>query len=314
MPLKPIPGRESLVIKKEFKERYSELLQEKYPDFMEHSTSFIRRSIRVNTLKITVKELRRRLSQDWQLEQIPWCREGFWITGSRLDIGNLPEHILGYIYVQESASMIPPLALSPRPHQTVLDMCAAPGSKTTQMAAMMANKGAIIANDINADRIKALGLNLNRAGVANTVITHMEGRNMRIQTFDKILLDAPCSATGTIRRNLHVLQQYNYALVKRLAAMQKGLIKKAYSLLNQGGTLVYSTCSMEPEENEGAVDHLLKNEEGAKLQKISLAVKSSETIAQFDGDEYDKNIGKCLRIWPQDNDTEGFFIAKIMKS
>lgn len=311
--LKPIPGREQLSIKDEFVSRYRALLGKDFDEFMRYSTSFIRRSIRVNTLKIPVAGLKKRLELEWELEQVPWCREGFWIRGKRLDIGNLVEHLLGYFYVQEAASMIPPLALNPEPGEVVLDMCAAPGSKTTQIAAMMQNKGVLIANDISGDRIKALGLNLNRAGVSNAIITHSAGRSFQQAGFDRILVDAPCSATGTVRRNFKVLQQYSYGMVRRLASMQRGLIGNAYSLLKPGGVLVYSTCSMEPEENEGVVDYLLKKEESAKIEEFELKIRRAEPILNFDGFEYGAGIRDCLRIWPQDNDTEGFFVARIIK-
>ncbi len=314
MSLKQIPGRENLSIKEEFSKRYKNLLKGEYDEFLNYSTSFIRRSIRVNTIKIKVKSLVERLKNEWKLEAIPWCKEGFWIEGKRLDVGNLPEHLLGYFYVQEAASMIPPLALQPKPGETVLDMCAAPGSKTTQIAAMMDNKGVVIANDISGDRIKALGLNLNRAGISNTIITHTEGRALKKISFDRILVDAPCSATGTIRRNLKVLQMYNYTTVKRLSSMQKGLLSTAYSLLKEGGVLVYSTCTMEPEEDEGVIDYLIEKEKGAKVEKIELPVKTSPTIQSFDGKDYTDETKKCLRIWPQDNNTEGFFVAKIKKT
>ncbi len=311
--LTPIPGREQLTVKEDFTNRYKELLGERYDEFMEHSTSFIRRSIRANTLKISAAELLKRLQEEWKLEQIPWCKEGFWIKGQRLDIGNLPEHVLGYMYVQEAASMIPPIALSPEPGETVLDMCAAPGSKTTQMAAMMRNEGIIVANEISGKRIKALGINLNRSGVTNSIITHTEGRALEKIRFDRILVDSPCSATGTIRKNLKVLQMYNYGMVKRLAGIQKGLLMKAYSLLKEGGTLVYSTCTMEPEENEEVIDYLLQKETGAKLEKTGINAKSSEPITEFNGKTYSSETGKCLRLWPQDNNTEGFFVARVRK-
>ncbi len=311
--LRTIPGIEKLQIKEDFEKRYRGILQNKYEEFMKYSTSFIDRSIRANTLKITVIELKKRLQEEWKLTQIPWCKEGFWIKGQRLDIGNLPEHILGYFYVQEAASMIPPLVLAPEPGETVLDLCAAPGSKTTQMAAMMENKGILIANDISGERIKALGLNLNRAGVSNAIITHSEGRMQKSIPIDRVLVDAPCSATGTIRRNFKVLQQYNYGMVKRLSSMQKGLIGTAFNLLSKGGTLVYSTCSMEPEENEGVIDYLLEKQPTAKLQEIELKIKRSEAITEFEGKTFNSEVKKCLRLWPQDNNTEGFFIAKIRK-
>jgi NOL1/NOP2/sun family putative RNA methylase len=315
MQLKQIPGSEKIIFKQKFIDRYSKLTN--WELFKKYSLSFLRKSVRVNTLKISVAELRKRMPKDWVFEQVPWCSEGFWIEHKkgRLDIGNTIEHCLGYIYVQESASMIPPIILEPKPGERILDVAASPGSKTTQISQMMRNEGAIFANDITGDRLAALGINLQRVGAKNCAITQMRGEqfgNTGIE-FDKILLDAPCSGTGTIRKSLKTIEMWNPDMVRRLSNTQKALIASAFKALRSGGTLVYSTCSNEPEENEGVIDWLLGKFTNAKLQEISLDIKRSPTILEFEGKSYNPEIGKCLRIWPQDNDTEGFFVAKILK-
>ncbi len=312
--LTPIPGTENIEFKQAFVERYSKLAD--WGEFKKYSLSFLRRSIRVNTLKISVDELKKRLGKEWKLKQIPWCKEGFWIEhkkGERRDIGNTLEHSLGYIYVQEAASMLPPLILKPKPGEIVLDMCAAPGSKATQIAALMKNRGVLIANDIKGDRIAALGINIQRMGITNTIITQMSGDWFKEIEFDKILVDAPCSGTGTIRKSLKTLQIWNPNMIKRLAGLQRKLIDSAFNCLKKEGNLVYSTCSLEPEENEGVVNFLLNKYENAKLIDIKLNIKKSPAILEFEDKRYNKEIKKCLRIWPQDNDTEGFFVAKIKK-
>jgi len=219
--------------------------------------------------------------------------------------------------VQESASMIPPIILNPKPGELILDMCAAPGSKATQIAQYMQNKGIIIANDYKYIRLQPLSVNIQRTGISNTIITLMEGRffkNCNIR-FDKILVDAPCSGTGTIRKSLKTLKIWNPNMVRRLAAQQRQLIDTAFSILKKGGILVYSTCTLEPEENEGIIDFLLKKYENAKLKEIKIeGLKKSKPILEFENNRYNKEIKKCLRIWPQDNDTEGFFVAKIQKT
>jgi NOL1/NOP2/sun family putative RNA methylase len=311
-----IPGSEKLHLKEQFVHRYQQLLGKRYDEFLSYSLSFLRRSIRVNTIKITVAELRSRLEEEWRLRRIPWCSEGLWIEGKRLDIGNLPEHVLGYFQVQEAASMIPPLALAPQHDEIVLDMCASPGSKTTQIAAMMKNKGLLIANDISGERMKPLGINLQKAGVTNTVITMSKGHRFADTkiSFDKILVDAPCSGTGTIRKSLKTLQIWNPYMIRRLAGTQKILLDSAFQILKSNGSLVYSTCSLEPEENEAVVDWLLNKYDTADIEKIKMQIKSSPPILEFNNSSYSSEIKNCLRIWPQDNDTEGFFVAKIMKA
>ncbi|MFT4297653.1 MAG: NOL1/NOP2/sun family putative RNA methylase [Candidatus Woesearchaeota archaeon] len=314
--IEPFPNKDSIIFKDKFIERYSALTD--FEEFKKYSLSFPRKAIRVNTLKIKVDELKKRLEKDWQLDQVPWCKQGFWIKNiksGRRDIGNLVEHSLGYIYVQEASSMIPPVVLNPKPGEIVLDMCAAPGSKTTQIIAMMENKGLVFANDIEGIRLAPLGINLQRIGATNTILTLMHGQGY-IKSgilFDKILVDAPCSGTGTISKSPGTLKMWNPAMIKRIAATQKKLIETAYKVLKLGGIMVYSTCSNEPEENEGVVSWLLENYVDAELLSISLNIISSEPITEFQDKKYHKDISKCLRIWPQDNNTEGFFIAKILK-
>ena len=313
-----IPNSEQIEFKEKFIERYENLTD--FEEFKKYSLSFLRRSIRVNTIKIPIDELKKRLEKNWNLEQIPWCKEGFYIEHikkERRDIGNLIEHSLGYFYTQEAASMIPPLVLEPKESDVVLDIAASPGSKTTQIAAMMNNKGVLIANDYQIPRIKPLSLNIQRCGITNCIITLMQGQwfyNSNIK-FDKILVDAPCSGTGTIRKSLKTLRIWNPNMVKRLSITQKQLIETAFNILKQNGTLVYSTCSLEPEENEAVVDFLINKYDNAQLEEIKINnLKRSEPILEFDNNKYNENIKNCLRIWPQDNDTEGFFVAKIKKS
>jgi len=303
--------------KPKFIERYSKLTD--WERFKECSLSFLRRSIRVNTLKISTEKLKIRLEKNWVLEQIPWCEEGFWIEHAkkeRRDIGNLIEHSLGYFYIQEAASMMPPLVLEPKPNDVVLDIAASPGSKTTQIAQYMQNNGILIANDYTIERMKPLSINLQRCGISNCIITLMEGQWFKKSgiEFDRILVDAPCSGTGTIRKSLKTIGIWNPDMVKRLSITQKQLIETGFNLLKQDGTLVYSTCSLEPEENEGVVDFLLKKFENAQLQEIKMKIKRSSPIISFENKNYNNEIKKCLRIWPQDNDTEGFFVAKIKKN
>lgn len=312
---KPFPDAEKYVFKEKFIERYSKLTD--WEEFKTCCLSFLRKSIRVNTLKISVNECVERLQKDWNLEPVLWCKEGFFIEhkGTRLDVGNTIEHALGYYYVQEAASMIPPVALNPQPGDVVLDMAAAPGSKTSQIAQYMQNKGVLIANDVKGDRLAALGLNLQRLGIHNTIVTLMQGQqfaNTGIQ-FDKVLLDAPCSGVGTIRKSPKTIMMWNPESIKRLVNLQKRLIMTAWKALKPGGTLVYSTCSLEPEENEGVVSHLLENVDDAQMQEIDIPITPGNPILEFEGKKYNEGVRCCLRLWPQDNDTEGFFVAKIVK-
>lgn len=345
--LEQIPTTENIQFKQAFVERYSQLTD--WEAFKKYSLSFLRRSIRINTLQGTVKEVKKSIEdKGWKLDPIPWCKGGFWIEGPtvellkshstnprpptprsvqgettliegenvkrRRDVGNLLEHHIGKIYVQEAASMIPPLVLQPKPGDLVLDLCAAPGSKTTQMAAMMRNKGLIVANDYKGSRLQSLGINLQRSGLTNVLVTLMHGKRFHKFEFDKILVDAPCSGTGTIRKSLKTITIWNAGMITKLARQQKALLENAFNNLKDDGELVYSTCSVEPEENEGVVSWLLEKYANAKVVPVKLpGLQTSKPIMEFGKEKYNPQVKHTLRIWPQDNDTEGFFVAKIIK-
>lgn len=334
-----ILSADKVEIKPYFEERYRQILGDRYDKFMEYSFSYIRKCIRVNTLKISVNELQQRLEdKGWVLQAIPWCPEGFFVQGhkelDRFDIGNLPEHTLGYFYVQESASMLPPVVLFSDvkgndaeffKNYKVLDMCAAPGSKTTQLAQYMKNEGVLIANDVDISRLRPLSMNLQRIGVKNMLVTlnafQLSKNNTKVknpfgedeQVFDRILVDAPCSGTGTIRRSFKALSMYSRSLVNRLVHTQRSLITHAFNMLKPGGVMVYSTCTQEPAENEAIVSWLLDNNEDAEVLPIELDIVRSPAITSFEGLEIRPETKDCLRIYPQDNDTEGFFVCKIRK-
>ena len=299
-------------LKTEFIERYKKLTN--FGEYEKYLNIFLRKAIRVNTLKIDINRIKKDLDY-LELKQIPWCKEGFWIESEKRDFGNLNEHKLGYIVFQESASMIPSVVLNPEKNDVVLDMSASPGAKTTHLAQIMKNKGIIVANEKHYDRIIALISNLKRCGVLNVVVTLMDGRQIQ-HKFDKILLDAPCSSSGTIRgltkNSEFIARSWNLERIKSTAGLQKKLILNAYNLLNKKGVLVYSICSLEPEEGEEVIQFLLDNTD-AKTEKIDLKIKSGVNL-EFNGKKYSDEIKKCIKLWPQYHDTEGFFIAKIKKN
>ncbi|MBT4447024.1 RsmB/NOP family class I SAM-dependent RNA methyltransferase [archaeon] len=309
-----MPIADTIVFKPKFIERYSKLTD--WDEFKKYCLAFLPRSIRVNTLKANVADVKKSIeAKGWILEAIPWCDTGFWIHHpDRRDTGNLLEHKLGYIYIQESVSMLPPLFLDPKPGEMVLDMCAAPGSKTSQIATMMKNEGLLLANDYRGQRIQSLGINLQRMGVTNCVVTLMNGEKFSGLTCDKILVDAPCSGTGTIRKSLKTIRIWNPKMLRKISNQQKKLLMTAWKNVVPGGVVVYSTCSLEPEENEAVVTWLLENVDDAELEEVKLpGLKVGKAVKEFEGAVYHKDIDKVCRVWPQDNNTEGFFVAKFRK-
>ncbi len=233
------------------------------------------------------------------------------------EIGNTMEHFMGYIYIQELTSMIPAIILSEHldENKAVLDCSAAPGSKTTQLAALMGNNGTIIANDINYLRIKSLKFNIEKMGVLNTIVTNQDFRFFPTgQKFDCVLLDSPCTSEGTMRKDWNALSHWSEQKIFGMSRLQKQLILKGFDSLKEGGVMVYSTCTFAPEENEEVVQYLLDNRKEVKIEKISLkGFKLSPGILNWDRKEFSKEIEKTVRIWPHHNNTGGFFVARIRK-
>lgn len=269
-------------------------------------------SLRVNTLKITAKSLIARLnSKKIVLEKIPFVRDGFYIKKSPFSLGASVEFLMGYYYLQEAAAQIPVEVLNPNENDIVLDACASPGGKTTQLAQWMNNKGLIVSFEKNNLRIPALKSNLERIGVSNAIVYNTDVVKVRTFgiAFDKILLDAPCA--GNFISDPDWLQKRKLKDVENVSALQKILLDACVKVLKKDGILVYSTCSLEPEENEMIVDWALKNLP-VKLEETGLKI-GSPGLTTFFGKKLNKEIVKCKRFWPSKTKTQGFFIAKMVK-
>lgn len=304
----------SSLIPDSFKQRYCQLVDE--PEvFLSTLMEYAPRSFRVNRLKASVDEVRSRFEQyGLAITQMSWYEDAF--LSENPDIGATLEHFLGDIYLQELVSMLPPVVLKDELEHAkfVLDGCAAPGSKTTQMAAIMKNKGTIIANDLSYSRIRALKFNLEKTGTLNTIITNRDLTSFPNLQFDVVLLDAPCSAEGTIRKNFEVFSTWNKRTIENQSRIQKVMITKAFDLLAPGGKMVYSTCTFAPEENELVIDWLLQNRPEAKLEPITLdGFKLSPALEEWEGVQFDSRVQNAVRVWPHHNNTGGFFLVKVTK-
>jgi NOL1/NOP2/sun family putative RNA methylase len=297
-----------LLPNKEDFEKFSEIIHVEPKDF-----------IRCNTLKITPQDLLVKLRKKWEMSQpFPEHPEIMHIDTELGpgQLGNAIEHVLGYYYVQEITSMMPVLALDPKPGDLVLDLCASPGSKTSQMAAKMENQGTIIANDLKIGRIKILSSTLQRTGVTNTISTRGDAIGLCAKfakkgwKFDKILLDAPCSGEGTLRSSSKTFKMWNLKVVKSLSRQQKKFIAFAFKCLKKDGSIVYSTCTHSPEENESIVSFAKENFP-VRVEQVKLPMKCRPGVTSWGGEDYTKDAEKCCRIYPQDNDSEGFFVSKL---
>lgn len=305
-----------------FEERMHALLPDKkdFEKFSEIIHTQPRNFIRCNTLKISPDELISKLEKKWKVEQ-PFKNhpEIILINQDLLpgELGNSLEHFLGYYYVQEISSMMSAIALDPQQGELILDLCASPGSKTTQIAAKMQNTGTIIANDFKIQRIKILSSNLEKCGVTNTIVTRMDAITLCTKLtksdikFDRILLDVPCSGEGILRSSPKTFIMWNEKVVHNLSRQQKKFIANAIKLLKKGGTLVYSTCTHAPEENESVINFALQNFP-IQIELVHLPLKCRQGIKKWENEEYNSEIQKTCRIYPQDNDSEGFFVAKLI--
>ncbi len=309
----PLPGRGGFAFPPAFVERYRQLGD--IDALLDSMRRPLRRTARVNTLKATTAQVLQLLA-DIAPEVLPWYADGL-VLGDGVAVGRRLEHFLGLIYVQEAASMVPPLVLAPEPGDTVLDISAAPGSKTTQMAALMQNTGLIVANDSSPVRVRGLVGNIDRAGCLNVAVTRLDGIRLAqplAGRCDRVLVDAPCSAEGTIRKSAQALEQWSLEAIPRFATIQRGLLQAGYRCLAPGGRLVYSTCTLAPEENEGAVSWLLAREPGAEVLDWDLpGLVTHAGLTEWQGERYADAVERTRRILPQDNDTEAFFVALIRK-
>lgn len=273
----------------------------------------LRRSIRVNTLKISSDDFKTLMQpKGWTFDPIPWCQDGFWISYDEEEqLGNALEHIQGLFYIQEASSMLPPTALfTPSAEwQCVLDLASAPGSKTTQIAALMHNRGLLVANEYSASRVKVLHANVLRMGASHCALTHFDGRvfgEYLYESFDAVLIDAPCGGEGTVRKDVDALKHWSLDDVLAISETQKALIESAFLALKPGGTLVYSTCTLNRLENQGVCEYL--------KQQYPDAVQFDSLSDLFEGAERATTPEGFLHVWPQIFDSEGFFVAKLTKT
>ncbi len=292
-----------------FLERYRQLGQNIIPEKIN-----IMQSMRINTLKIKPEILLNRMKKEnVVLTRVPFLDFGYSVRSSNFSVGAAPEHLFGYYYVQETAAQIPVQILAPKRDEIILDMSAAPGGKTTQMAQYMGNEGVIIALDVNNMRLFSLRNNIERMGVKNTIIFQKDAKfvsDLGVK-FDKILLDAPCSGNFVV--DSEWFEKRNLDDIKNSAKTQKQLFAAAVEVLKDGGELIYSTCSLEPEEDEMVADWALSKFPELKLEKIILPI-GDEGLTEPFGIKLNKSIKNTRRFWPNKTNTQGFFIAKFRKA
>ena len=272
-----------------FLDDMKELLMDEYDDFIKSYDEPKTTGLRINTLKINKEEL---LNLNlYNLTPIPWADEGFYYDEEVDRPGKSPLHESGAYYLQEPSAMSVVPHLDIKEGDKVLDMCAAPGGKSTYILSKLNDTGLLVSNEINPTRIRALGENLERVGARNCIITNTDSNNLRklfTGYFDKVVIDAPCSGQGMFRKDEVAITDWSYAKVLECQSIQKEIIRDGYDMLKNGGILVYSTCTFAKEENEDVINEFISEYENAKLIEMQ-------------------------RIWPHKVSGEGHFVAKIQK-
>jgi NOL1/NOP2/sun family putative RNA methylase len=268
----------------------------------------------------------RAISSDALLDLMPWPASSITPLSWRSDAfrvpedwkpGKEPEYLAGFYHLQEEVSMIPPLLLDPQPGERILDLCAAPGNKTMQIALAMQNQGTVVGHDWNFNRLRILRSHSQRLGLS--IISTSLGNGAHFKGadafFDRVLVDVPCSCEGTVRKNPRIMYHQQEAGTLLYNGLQLAILQKAVNACRPGGRIVYSTCTFRPEENEAIIDLILKANPDLDVTPASLpGLVSSPGLTAFDNQTFDPRVAGALRIWPHQNDSGGFFICVLQKA
>lgn len=297
-----------------FSSIYGKDSADKYLEFIETDPT---QYVRVNTAKISKDALSKLLLEKYQIKTQPLDNfENVLKTIESNDrIGKTIEHVLGFYYIQSLSSMLPPLVLNPNGDDTVMDLCGAPGSKTTQLAEIMNNRGTLLVNEVDNERIKSLVFNLERMNVINASVIHSKGEvlsKIYDDHFTKVLVDAPCSGLGIIQKKGEVSNWWSLDHVDRLQHLQLRLLIAAIKMAKVGAEIVYSTCTLSIEENEMVIDKILEKYP-VELLEINLPIPTRPAFTEFEGKQFNPEIKKAVRILPWEIDSDGFFLVKMRK-
>ena len=304
-----------------FEEKMKELLQDEYEEYAACFEDENLSGIRVNTLKLSPDEFKE--ISPFEIERIPWIKNGFFYE-EEAQPARHPYYYGGLYYLQEPSAMTPASLLDVQPGDRVLDVCAAPGGKSTELAAKLKGEGVLVSNDISNSRAKGLLKNIELFGVRNAIVTS-EAPDKLLQTFDgyfdKILVDAPCSGEGMFRKMPSMIKTWEEYGVDYYAALQREIITTAAKMLRPGGYLLYSTCTFSPEENEGTIQYLLN--ENPDMEVVpAIDEKNPNQDVSYEGFSFGRpdwipdgceELKHCIRIWPHKIAGEGHFVALLHK-
>lgn len=295
-----------------FKQRMRQMLDEEYPAFEESLRQEPYQALRINTLKADPADFLKK--ELFLLRPVPWADNGFYYAPGDVP-GKHPYHAAGVYYIQEPSAMAPAEYLQAKPGEKVLDLCGAPGGKSTQIAADMQGEGILVCNEIHPARAKILSENVERMGICNAVVANESPQRLAEtfpEYFDKILVDAPCSGEGMFRKNEDACREWSLENVALCAKRQDGILACAARMLASGGRIVYSTCTFAPEENEGTVSRFLRDH--PEFEAVS--VKKAEGMTGGRQDwilDAAEGIADTVRLFPHRLNGEGHFLAVLKK-
>ena len=296
-----------------FEEKMKRLLKDEYDAYLASYNLPKYQGLRVNTLKLSLEEWEK-INPFTSLKAVPWCQEGFYYS-SKEKPGKHPYYFAGLYYIQEPSAMSPGAYLPIEPGDRVLDMCAAPGGKSTQLAARMQQEGVLVSNDISASRVKALLKNLENFGNRIGIVTSETSERLAGKWpgyFDKILIDAPCSGEGMFRKNESATKSWEAYGVEHCANLQRTILEDAVTLLKSDGMILYSTCTFSPEENEGMIDEFLKKHPDFKVVPLEPVGGIQHGRPEFM--DSDPQLAGALRLWPHHLEGEGHFVCLLQRT
>ncbi len=296
-----------------FENKMKILLKDEYTDYINCYDEPRHYGLRVNTNKISVEDFL--AIAPWPLVPIPWIDNGFYYDGDKFQPAKHTYYFAGLYYLQEPSAMTPANRLPVEPGDKVLDVCAAPGGKATELGAKLDGKGVLIANDISNSRAKGLLKNLELFGIGNMLVLSEEpGKLMEYfpEYFDKILIDAPCSGEGMFRKDKKMVKAWEEHGPEFFSKIQRSILTQAASMLKKGGMLLYSTCTFDPSENEQSIEYLLKEYPEFEIQDIVPYEGFTQGIPEVSltGNE---DLKKTVRIFPHKMKGEGHYLALLKK-
>ncbi len=295
-------------------ELFGQEYEKKYSEYIKGDpVSYLRFSFTIEDHTLLVKKLAAYGIVVSPVDNIP---NAYRVVEGYDKIGKTIEHALGHYYIQSLSSMIPPLILKPDENDVTLDLCAAPGSKTTQLAEMMMNRGTLVANEPSNKRIRSLVFNADRMNLVNLGIIRYKGEvlsKVYDHHFDKILVDAPCSGLGIVQKKGEISNWWNTEQVSRISDLQLRLLISAIKMAKVGGEILYSTCTITFEENEYIINKVLRRYP-VVVEEINLPVPSHDGLVEAYGEKFSDELKKARRILPWEINSEGFFIVKLRKT